>query len=92
MARRTMTFGVMPSREEFDAAWGDVAGGDERFSFGNDPRVGNCQLGSGELWDELQRARAEYDAVDGSSDDGGEPESAGDWCSSVLGCLGFEWV
>lgn len=88
---RSMTFGVMPSREEFDAACAapDEECGrsvdDDGFSFGNDPRVGDCTLSPAELWDELQRAHAEYAG-------GGGDEAAGDWCSSVLHLLGFEWV
>ena len=93
-----MTFGTMPSREELDAACAEEGEDDGRsvdnhgFHFGNDPRLGTVRLSSDELWTELQKARAEYDAVDGSSDDGGAPERAGDWCSAVLGQLGFEWV
>lgn len=88
--RKTMTWGVMPSREEFDEAWDAQC--DERFAFGNDPRLGTCALSQDELWEELLKAHAESQAVDGSSDDGGAPERAGDWCSAVLYCLGFEWV
>lgn len=98
--RRSMTFGVMPTREEFDEACREhdpedppeACVADQGFRFGNDPRVGDAHLTADELWEELQRAFAEYQAVDGSSDDGGDPERAGDWCSSVLGQLGFEWI
>lgn len=89
MARRSMTFGVMPSREEFDAACAEEDPDNGRsvdnhgFGFGNDPRVGSVTMGGDELWKELTRAHGEYEA--GS-------EASGDWCSSVLGCLGFEWV
>lgn len=86
----TMTFGVMPTREQFDAGFdqavveassGTMASG--LFSFGSDKRVGNCALNQEELWAEITKAHAEYDAGD---------EASGDWCSAVLGCLGFEWV
>lgn len=98
--RKSMTFGTMPSREDFDAACADHDPEDPPeacvanlgFRFGNDPRLGNDTLTPDELWKELQKAFAEYQAVDGSSDDGGAPERAGDWCSSVLGQLGFEWI
>jgi|CXWL01.1.fsa_nt_gi hypothetical protein len=89
MARRSMTYGVMPALEEFDAACAepdDECGksvDDVGFSFGNDPRIGTDTLTGTELWNELQKARAEFEAGD---------EKAGDWCSGVLGCLGFEWV
>lgn len=89
MARRPMTYGVMPSREEFDTACAEPD--EERgrsveelgFSFGNDERIGTDTLTSGELWEELQRAHDEWEAGD---------ERAGDWCSAVLGCVGFEWI
>lgn len=101
MARRkSMTYGVMPTREEFDEACSEhdpddppqACVADQGFPFENDKRVGSDRLTPDELWEELQKAFAEYQAVDGSSDDGGDPERAGDWCSSVLGVLGFEWI
>lgn len=89
MARRSMTYGVMPSLEEFEAACAEPDGecgrsvDDLGFSFGNDERIGTDTLTGGELWEELQRAHGEWEEGD---------EKAGDWCSAVLGCLGFEWV
>lgn len=89
MARRSMTYGVMPSLEEFDAACAepdDECGksvDDLGFSFGNDPRIGTDTLTGAELWNELRKAHGEWEAGD---------EKAGDWCSCVLGCLGFEWI
>lgn len=79
----SMTFGVMPSEDQFDAACERTGVADEGFSFGNDRRVGNCVLSARELWRELQAACEEFLGGD---------DAAGDWCSSVLGCLGFEWV
>lgn len=89
MARRSMTYGVMPTREEFGAAWAEPdeecgkSVDDLGFSFGNDERIGSDTLTGTELWREVEKARAEWEAGD---------EKAGDWCSAVLGCLGFEWV
>lgn len=89
MARRSMSYGVMPTREYFDAACAepDEACGrsvdDLGFSFGNDPRIGSDTLTGAELWKELDKAHTGWEAGD---------EKAGDWCSVVLGCLGFEWV
>lgn len=89
MARRSMTYGVMPTREEFDAACAEPdedcgkSVDDLGFSFGNDPRIGTDILTTSELWGGAPRARGEWEAGD---------EMAGDWCSAVLGCLGFEWV
>lgn len=62
MARRSMTYGVMPAREEFDAACAepdDESGksvDDLGFSFGNDPRIGSDTLTGAELWNELEKA------------------------------------
>jgi hypothetical protein len=91
MARVSMTCGVMPTREQFDAACdepdpecglnGSVAA--TGFRFGNDRRVGDVTLSPDELWTELQSAHAEWESGD---------EDAGTWCSLVLGCLGFEWI
>lgn len=91
MTRVSMTYGVMPTREQFDAACDEPdpergpngSAAATGFRFGNDKRVGDATLSPDELWTELQRAHAEWEA--GS-------EEAGDWCSSVLGCLGFEWI
>lgn len=89
MARQTMTFGVMPTREAFDAACAEPDPENGRsvdnhgFHFGGDPRVGTDTLTPTELWTELGKAHAEYEAG---------RESSGDWLSGVLGCLGFEWV
>ncbi len=81
---KTVTYGVMPTREEFDAAY-EVASTDDGhgFRFRNDKRIGNGELTCSELWDELVKAHAEFEAGD---------EEAGDWCSAVLGCLDWEWV
>lgn len=83
-----LTFGILPTQGQFDSQWGkeDEKGGfaqDGKFHFGQDRRVGTCELSQGELWEELQKAVAEHEV--GS-------EEAGDWCSAVLGCLSIEWV
>ena len=98
--RKSMTYGVMPSRGEFDAACAEADPENGRsvdnhgFHFGNDPRLGTVSLNGEELWDELVKARAEYEALlQADVAEGDEAEGAvGDWISGVLGCLGFEWV
>jgi hypothetical protein len=77
----SMTYGVMPPREDFDAAFDREV--PNRFRFGNDPRVGNCELTADELWSELESAKGEHDDGD---------DEAGDWASCVLYTLGFEWI
>lgn len=97
--RKTLTYGTLPTREEFGAAfereckreYAEIAG--ERcfsapiFAFTNDPRVGTVTLTCSELWRELNDALIDYREC-------GQPaaDTAGQWCSDVLGVLGFEWV
>ena len=96
----SMTYGVMPDRDAFEAAF-DARCPDGTFSFGNDPYVGNDALNASQLWRELEAQLATHDegehkpgcAGDGSCNGDGCPcEDAGSWCSSVLGILGFEWI
>lgn len=80
--QKSMTYGVLPTCEAFFDAF-DVHVKQTYFCFGNDPRVGNCELTSNELWIELKDAASDFRAGD---------DEAGDWCSCVLSTLGFEWV
>jgi hypothetical protein len=85
----SMTYGILPSREQFDAAWEKkfvFDGETYPMSFGNDKRVGSCLLSREELWEELCAAHAKFHS------DNGENEMAGQWCSDVLSILGIEWV
>jgi hypothetical protein len=79
----------MPTREQFNDAWDSVMRNErpavKTFKFGNDPRLGDCELTCNELWDELQLAYSDY-ISDNYDDD------TGDWISSVLYCLDIEWV
>ena len=96
----TTSYGVMPSREAFEAAF-DARCPDGAFEFGNDPYVGFASLNSTELWAELEAQHATWEQGEHASDcpgdgscngDGCPCEDAGSWCSSVLGILGFEWI
>lgn len=121
--KKTLTYGTLPTREKFEAAFEQVVGEkcgickdkwpcatakmsgglhypDTLFSFRNDPRVGTCELTCNELWRELVRAQKEWVDLpcdcgkgDGNHDgnEGCTPQDAGQWCSDVLGVLGFEW-
>lgn len=98
-----MSYGQLPDRDLFDRAF-DARCPDGTFSFGNDPYVGNDSLNASELWDQLETQHATWEEGehgpecpgDGEcTNNGGQDcpsEAAGDWCSSVLGLLGFEWI
>jgi hypothetical protein len=90
----SMTYGQLPDREAFEAAF-DARCPEGTFSFGNDPYVGNDALTSAQLWRELETQLATHN--DWQCPDAGCPgdcpsEEAGSWCSCVLGVLGFEWI
>lgn len=80
--RKSMTYGKLPSQSEFEKAFDEEVDGDT-FDFRNDPRVGTDKLTSRELWKELKDAVSEYEDGD---------DEAGDWASSVMEVLGFEWI
>lgn len=88
---QSMTYGVLPTEEEFTEAYNDSELIDGMFHFGNDQRLGNCELNCTELWKEVCKAHSEYVQGTGClrTEDS---ETAGDWCSLVLSCLGFEWI
>lgn len=91
----TLTYGHMPTREQFDQACAKVDEDTGRsvaldgFGFGRDPRLGTTRLTQDELWDELCKAHGEWYAPNADPE---AQDKAGEWCSSVLYCLGIEWV
>jgi hypothetical protein len=91
----SMTYGELPTFEQYNTAWDYIdAEGELRndlFHFGNDKRLGHASLNKFELWDVLQQANREYEILN-AGDSEEDPEVVGDWISSVLSCLGFEWV
>lgn len=101
-AHTSMTYAVMPTREDFDRAFDAVCSDTGKFEFGNDPYVGNDALSASQLWRELETQletwnQGEHDPEcpgDGECNGnlGCPSEDAGSWCSSVLCILGFEWI
>jgi hypothetical protein len=83
---QSMTYGILPTEEEFRAAYDATELRDGLFHFGNDKRLGNCALNCTDLWTEVCKAHEEY------SNDMSEFDETGDWLSCVLDCLGFEWI
>jgi hypothetical protein len=89
MARfMSLTYGVLPSLEDYDRAWQRAEIG-EHFTFGNDKRMGSCSLSQWELWDELEKAKDDWE---NNSETEAESDAAGDWASCVLSVLGIEWI
>lgn len=84
-----LTYGHLPTREQFDQQWNAVMESKTEYRFGNDYRMGDDELTQNELWRELLRASVEYHEVDPMLDDS---ERAGDWISAVLYTLLIEWV
>jgi len=90
--RQSMSYGVMPSKDDFEAAF-EAKCPNGKFAFGNDKIVGTDKLTCTQLWDELQKQRNRWENFpDDEDDDGSKGDQAGDWCSCVLSVLGFEWI
>lgn len=88
----TMTYGNMPTREQFDTQFESLCP-DGTFAFGNDKRLGTCALDADGLWEALQAANRDYEELlDEMPGRGNDPEIVGSWMSGVLYCLGIEWV
>ena len=91
----SLTYGNLPTREQFEKAFiATDTTGNRVFAFGNDPRVGTCELTCDELWTEVCKATEEFNSDwDGiHTSDLAAKESSGDWASAVLGCIGIEWI
>jgi hypothetical protein len=89
----SLAYGQLPTEEQFSLAFQNliyplVEGG---FRFANDKRVGTCIFSELELWEELKKAVLEWECGPRDKKDK-RYWQAGDWCSSVLQCLGFEWI
>ena len=89
MRRLTLTYGVLPTEQQFleacDAALLLVEG----FAFRNDARFGDdCGITPTQLWDEVRQAMREWEASDGAL---GVKHTDG-WVSFILEVIGIEWV
>jgi len=82
---KVMTYGVMPTLEEFERAF-DEKCPSGMFTVRNCKRVGNENYTCFGLWTEVQTAVLEWGLNEESS------EAAGNWASAILASLGFEWV
>jgi hypothetical protein len=99
--RQRLTYGTLPSREEFEQAFHDDLG-DERYVIRNCPRVGNDSFNCTELWVEVTHAANEFtcDTCEGewagdwrsAEEIQADADAAGEWAAAVLLTLGIEWV
>ncbi len=83
----SVTWGTMPTFEEFERAFDEVCE-DGEFQFGNDRIVGSDKLNVYELWDTVNdvwvRAGGAPTVADADADEA--------WVSDILLTLGWEWV
>lgn len=87
-----VTGGTFPRWEEFEARFNAVcANSNNLLSFGNDPFVGTDNLTCEQLWEILHEVWNNSESLDPETQMPGIDE-AYNWCSTVLGILGWNWV
>ena len=87
----SVTGGNLPTYESFCEKFETVCP-KGTFRFTNDDRVGNSKLTCDQLWEELTLAVSVWCGDTECDVDDVDREEAYNWCSSVLGILGWEWV
>jgi hypothetical protein len=93
-----MTYGVLPTQEEFNEAFEACVDGRYSISFGysDSQALDGFKLGDGEytateLWDAITEiVNSEHDPITVSEDD--RKNAAMDVVSCILDTLGFEWI
>ena len=87
--RMRLTYGELPTREQFEDAFEGDLGPDGVYQVRNCKRVGNQDFTCAGLFDEVTKATHAWQWGEMAD----EPfEQAGDWASAVLQTLGIEWV
>jgi hypothetical protein len=84
-----LAYGELPNRHSFDLHYREYYG-DKRTSFWGDSRLGTCLVSRDGLWEELQKAQAEWFGATAESYAGSN--AAGEWCARVLFSIGIIWV
>ncbi len=79
-----MTYGVMPTRDEFDDAFDKKCGAGGTYKISNDRGGRDGDWDNRLLWHLLHEQMVAYNEE--------ENEEAGDFVSAVLSTLGFEWI
>jgi hypothetical protein len=92
MAKVTLTYGDLPTRQQFDQLWDEAGLEATGFRFTNDPIVGDETMTRSELWEKIEWVWNEYADKLGGMGLGDDPEKQGSWLADVLSCLGVEWV
>lgn len=96
--RKSLTYGVLPSREEFDAAFDEeVPGGSFEIMsgelMGSRLPVPDGGYSADELWDVLEGIVGSDTLWDGVDQEPGPEDEAGlQFASNILSVLGFEWI
>lgn len=93
--RATMTWGTLPSPEDFEDAFSEICGEGGDYSIREGAAAGTLPEGvcsgdynSAQVWEMLEWLTADAN-LGGDHDPGGRK---GDLASGILGTLGFEWV
>lgn len=80
MSRKRFSYGVLPSRDEFDDAFDWECSSTGRYKISNDRHGRNGNFDARELWHLVNS-----EVKDGS-------DESLDFVSAVLSTLGFEWI
>jgi len=81
---KSYTYGNLPTYDDFAAAFEADQDIGPTYRIRNDPYFGSDDLTCTELYEQLERARDDWE-------ENGE-DAAGDFASAILQTLGFEWV
>ncbi len=95
---KSMTYGVMPSHEDFDAAFERECPNGYNITLGasDSKAVDGFKLGDGcwtadQLWDAVNEIVTHW-ATDTNDEAGDLQDTRVDLVSCILGTLGFEWI
>lgn len=84
--KKSMTWGVLPSKAAFTKAFEREVPEGERFTVERDPWAGTQHYTLAQLWAAVNKAVEEFE------EDGDLDSPAAQFASSVMTVLGFEWI
>lgn len=84
MSRLSLSYGQMPTRDQFDRMFARQCGEDGRYLISNDKGGRDGDYTASQLWKLLQVEVSEFNNNEGDEN--------GDFVSAVLSTLGIEWI